>query len=288
MLLSSAVVGVLFRAPWGFVLLAVTLVGSALAMTVLFRAVTGRARWIASIMLALLPPAGVWRAIIGSGRIPFDTVYGMPAALAIGGAVGSLSMLALPGRWRFAGAVSAVLIATPLLIPVFAHAAERAAAEERAQRASVEQAFDGLVDPLGTDLAGTTITLTSASTDAAQVAVDRDGRELVILTTPTGGSGPYDPDAFACWRLVGTESSEGDETMAEFADRCVVVDGGWATIDGSVVGTNVGTRWVQVEAGAGATPDDVMAVFHSLEEFPEERVRAWFDEHLMRDRKGGE
>ncbi len=105
----------------------------------------------------------------------------------------------------------------------------------------------------------------------------------MILTTPTGGSGPYDPDAFACWRLVGTESFEGDETMAEFADRCVVVDGGWATIDGSVVGTNVGTRWVQVEAGAGATSDDVMTVFHSLDEFPEERVRAWFDENLMRD-----
>ena len=59
--------------------------------------------------------------------------------------------------------------------------------------------------------------------------------------------------------------------MAEFADRCVVVDGGWATIDGSIVGTNVGTRWVQVEAGAGATSDDVMAVFRSLEEFPRSR-----------------
>ena len=283
LLLTSAAVGVVFRTPWGFVLLGITLVGSALAIAALFRTVTGRTRWIASIVLALLPPAGVWLAIVESGQIPFDTVFGVPAPLAIGGAVGALSMLALPRWWRLAGAVGAVLIATPLLIPVFADAAERAAADERAQRASVEQAFDGLVDPLGTDLAGTTTTLTSVSTDAAHVAVDRGARELVILTTPTGGSGPYDPDAFACWRLVGTESFEGDETMAEFADRCVVVDGGWATIDGSVVGTNVGTRWVQVEAGAGATSDDVITVFHSLDEFPEERVRAWFDENLMRD-----
>ena len=42
-----------------------------------------------------------------------------------------------------------------------------------AQRRSVEQTFDGLVDPLGTDLGGTTTTLTSVSTDAAYVAVDR-------------------------------------------------------------------------------------------------------------------
>ncbi len=103
----------------------------------------------------------MWLAIVESGQIPFDTVFGVPAPLAIGSAVGALSMLALPRWWRLAGAVSAVLIATPLLIPVFADAAERAAADERAQRESVEQAFDGLVDPLGTDLAGTTTTLTS-------------------------------------------------------------------------------------------------------------------------------
>jgi len=52
---------------------------------------------------------------------------------------------------------------------------------------------------------------------------------------------------------------------------------------GSIVGTNVGTRWVQVEAGAGATSDDVTAVFRSLEEFPEEQVRARFDENRSRD-----
>ena len=284
LLLTSAAVGVVFLAPWGFVLLGITLVGSATrdrralphgdrsdALDRVDRA-GARSRLV-----------GVWLAIIESGQIPLGTVFGVPAPVVIGGAVGALSMLALPRWWRLAGAVSAVLIATPLLIPVFADAAERAAAEERAQRESVEQAFDGLVDPLGTDLDGTTTTLTSVSTDAAYVVVDRGGRELVILTTPTGGSGPYDPDAFACWRLVGTESFEGDETMAEFADRCVVVDGGWATTDGSIAGTNVGTRWVQVEAGAGATSDEVTAVFRSLEEFPEEQVRAWFDENLMRD-----
>jgi hypothetical protein len=40
---------------------------------------------------------------------------------------------------------------------------------------------------------------------------------------------------------------------------------------------------VQVEAGAGATSDDVTAVFRSLEEFPEEQVRARFDENRSRD-----
>ena len=119
----------------------------------------------------------MWLAIIESGQIPFDTVLGVPAPLVIGSAVGALSMLALPRLVEARGCGRARCSSRPrCCIPVLADAAERAAAEERAQRESVEQAFDGLVDPLGTDLAGTTTTLTSVSTDAAYVAVDLGGR----------------------------------------------------------------------------------------------------------------
>lgn len=283
--LLYGVVLIMFRQPFGFVIVGAAIVASAVAIAVVFRSLTDRAHPIASILLALVSVVGVWVAIAVTGQIAFGSMSGLLVSVAIGASVGALSMLALSGGWRIAGAISAVLIAIPLVVPLVADAQERAAEAERAQRESIEQDFQNLVDPLSTNLNEATTVLTSASTDVAFVAVTRNGRELVIQTTPTGGSGTFDPDAFGCWRLVGTESFEGTETLSDFADECTVIDGGWATTDGSLVGTNFDTRWVQVEAGSGATSDDVLAVFRSLEELPEQQLRAWFDAQL--ERRGG-
>lgn len=273
---------ILFGQPFGFAIVAATIVADAVVIAALFRSITGRARPIAAIMLALLPAFGVGIGIITSGQFLVSLVFGGPASVVIGASVGGLSMLALPGWWRLAGAMSAVVIAIPLTVPLVADAVERAAEAEREHRESLEQEYENLVDPLSTSLPGATTELVSVSNDVAFVAVTRDGRELVIQTTPTGGPGTYDPDAFECWRLVGTQSFEGTETLGDFAGRCTVIDGGWATTDGSMVGTNVGTRWVQVEAGAGATSDEVLAVFRSLEELPDQELRAWFEAQLVR------
>ena len=50
---------------------------------------------------------------------PVPMLYGALAAVPVllGAAVGALAMLALPGRWRLAGVISAALIAIALIVP---------------------------------------------------------------------------------------------------------------------------------------------------------------------------
>ncbi|UOQ90215.1 hypothetical protein MUN74_04660 [Agromyces endophyticus] len=279
-LYASSLIVVLFGNLAGVVIVVGVLAASITGFFFALRAVDRRRHLLAAVLLALVPVAGIAIAVRSSGEIPLDRVLGLPAEAVIGVATGALSMLALPRWWRLAGAICAVAIAVPLVVPIVTDVQQQAAEAQEREAALREQLFQSLVDPISTDLGGTTAELTSSSNDAAGVTVDRNGHELSITTTPTGNPGTADPDGFACWRVVGGggQGFEGDETMADFAGRCEIIDGGWATTDRLVAGTRLDDdRWVEVRAGSGATAEDVAAVFGSLVELPESELRAWHE-----------
>lgn len=255
--------------PLGLLLL----VGSGFANAAILRAVTGRRRIGLAVVLALLVPAGVVAALVAQeGQTPFEPYHGIPVPLVIGAVVAGISTFALP-RWaKLVGVLTILLVAA-----TYAGHAAQEAAEARASEAAARTA---MYDTL---LPGATTTLPSAETDlrtltaeVAEVTVDRDGRELTITMSAWGDpSEGDDPDGFACWLLSSGETSWiAGQTYADFADRCLVVDGGWASSDGIAFGTYRDGRWVSVDAGPSATAEDVAAVADTLADVPEAERRA--------------
>jgi hypothetical protein len=259
---------------------------SAIGITFTYRAALGRPRIASSIVLALLVPAGVVLALGASGQIPLDEVFGLPAPLVIGVTVGLLSTLGLPGWSKLPGAIALVVTLTALAWQPAVDAAERAAAEEREQQASIDEEFRNVMRPLSTDLEDATVRAETVSRDSTVLVVTRDGRDARISTQPAYLQPGYDVGAYACWRITGAPGFfEGTEAVEEFAATCrPTADGGWATTDGLTIARFVDDRFVAVsaetDAASDAARDDVAAVAGSLVEVPEAQLRAWYDEQV--------
>jgi hypothetical protein len=259
---------------------------SATGIAFTYRAALGRPRIALSIVLALLVPAGIVLALVASGQIPLDNAFGLPAPLVIGVTVGLLSTLGLPRWWKLPGAIALVVTLTALAWQPVIDSAERAAAEEREQRAAIEEEFRNVIRPLGTDLEGVTVRAETVSRDSTVLIATRDGRDIRIGTQPAYLQPGYDAGAYACWRITGAPGFfEGTEAVEEFAATCRPTDdGGWATIDGLTIARFVDDRFVavsaQTDAASDAAPDDVAAVSGSLVEVPEAQLRAWYDEQV--------
>jgi hypothetical protein len=81
----------------------------------LYRWITGQWHPLVWTALALFTALAYWLPVVA----PVPMLYGALSAIPVllGAAVGALAMLALPGRWRVAGAISAALIAVALIVP---------------------------------------------------------------------------------------------------------------------------------------------------------------------------
>jgi hypothetical protein len=274
----------LFGHYWVLLVVVVLVAASATGIAFAYRAALGRPRVGLSIALALLVPAGVALAVVTTGQIPLDLVWGLPAPVVIGVVVGLVSMLGLPRWWKLPGATTLVVTLAALAWQPAADAAERAAAAEREQRAAIEAEFRNVMRPLSTDLEGTSVRAETVSRDSTVLVATRDDRGIRISTQPAYLQPGYDTGAYACWRITGAPGFfEGTETVAQFAATCRLTgDGGWATIDGLTLARFVDDRFVVVSAETDATSDDVIAVADSLVEVPEAKLREWYDEWVAK------
>jgi hypothetical protein len=108
-------IGVMIFPAVGFTITGITLLGNAAGIAVLFRWMTGQWHPLVSIALALFTALAYWLPVVA----PVPMLYGALSAIPVllGAAVGALAMLALPARWRVAGAISAAIIAVALIVP---------------------------------------------------------------------------------------------------------------------------------------------------------------------------
>lgn len=108
-------IGVMIFPAVGFTITGITLLGNAAGIAALFRWITGQWHPLVSTALALFTALAYWLPVIA----PVPMLYGALAAVPVllGAVVGALAMLALPGRWRLAGAISVALIAVALIVP---------------------------------------------------------------------------------------------------------------------------------------------------------------------------
>ena len=256
------------------------LVGLGFANSAILRAGTGRRRIGLAIVLALLGPAGSVAALMAQGEIPLDPLYGIPVHIVVGAVAAGISTFALPRWTKVIGVLTIVAVVVPYAWQAASDAARDAAADRARQAAAREEMYTNLLPGATTTLAGAEAELRALSAEGAEVAVDRDGRELTIIMSGWGDLYEQDPDGYPCWLLTGKESWIADQTYADFADRCRIVDGGWATSDGLAFGTYRDGHWVTVEAGPGATAEDVAAVATTLADIPEAERRAVWEAAL--------
>lgn len=112
-LYTFATIGMMIIPAVGFAIAGLTLIGTAVAIAALFRSITGQWRPFASTALALFAALVHWLPVLAPVPMLFSAVSTTPVLQ--GAAVGALAMLALPGRWRLAGAISAALIAVAVI-----------------------------------------------------------------------------------------------------------------------------------------------------------------------------
>ncbi|KRC38932.1 hypothetical protein [Oerskovia sp. Root22] len=280
------VVGILFAPAVMLPLGLVLLVGIAFANAAILRAATGRRRIGLAVVLTLLVPAAIGAELVAQGEIPLDPRYGVPVPVVIGALVAGISTFALP-RWaKLVGGLTIVLAAVLYGWQAASDAAQEAAAARASNVVAREAMYDNLLPGATTTLTGARTDLRTLTGEVAEVGVDRDGRELTITMSAWGDPGEEDPDGFACWLLSSGEGSwiEG-QTYADFADRCRIVDGGWASSDGLTFGTYRDGNWVTVDAGPAATVEDVTAVASTLTDVPEAQRRAHWE--VMSDLPAG-
>ncbi|KZM37276.1 hypothetical protein [Oerskovia enterophila] len=274
----ALVVGVLFAPAVMLPLGLLLLVGIAFANAAILRAATGRRRIGLAFVLTLLVPAAIGAELVAQGEIPLDPRYGVPVPVVIGALVAGISTFALP-RWaKLFGGLTIVLVAVLYGWQAASDAAQEAAAARASNVAAREAMYDNLLPGATTTLTGARTDLRTLTGEGAEVGVDRDGRELTITMSVWGDPGEEDPDGFACWLLSSGEASWiVGQTYADFADRCRIVDGGWARPDGLTFGTYRDGYWVTVDAGPAATVEDVAAVASTLTDVPEIERRAHWE-----------
>lgn len=270
------VVGALF-APVVMLPVALLLhVGIGFVNAAILRAATGRRRIGLAIVLTLVVPVGIGAAFMAKGEIPFEPYHGIPVPLVIGAVAAGISTFALPKWAKLVGVLTIVIVVAPYEWQAASGAAQDAAAARVSQAAVGEEMYDNLVPGATTTLTGAETDLRTLTADSAEVAVDLDGRELTITMSAWGDPYERDPAGFACWLLTG-ESWIAGQTYADFADRCHIVDGGWAGSGGLAFGTYRHGYWVTVNAGPAATAEDVAAVAKTLADVPEAEHRAHWD-----------
>lgn len=251
-------------------------VGIGFVNAAILRAATGRRRIGLAIVLTLVVPVGIGAAFVAKGEIPFEPYHGIPVPLVIGAVAAGISTFALPKWAKLVGVLTIVAVVAPYAWQAASDAAQDAAAARTSQAAARQEMYDNLVPGATTTLTGAETDLRTLSADSAEVAVDLDGRELTITMSGWGDPNKEDPDGFACWMLTGEESWIAGQTYADFADRCSIVDGGWAGSGGLAFGTYRSGHWVTVVAGPAATAEDVAAVAKTLADVPEaERRDHW-------------
>ncbi|MHA7134995.1 hypothetical protein [Oerskovia turbata] len=275
----SILVGVAFAPAVMLPLGLLLLVGSGLANAAILRAATGRRRIGLAVVLALLAPAGTGAALVAQeGQLTIEPSLSNPAPLVIGAVAAGISTFALPRRAKLVGVLTIVLVATPYVWKSASEAAQEAAEARARETAALAAMYDSLLPGATTTLPGAETDLRSLTAESSEVAIDRDGRDLTITTSVWGApSEGDDPDGFACWLLSPQEDTFSGQTYADFADRCDIVDGGWATRDGLAFGTFRHGHWVTVDAGPGATAEDVAAVVRTLADVPEAERRAHWE-----------
>ncbi|MET4226736.1 hypothetical protein [Oerskovia enterophila] len=275
----ALVVGVLFAQAVMLPLGLLLLVGIAFANAAILRAATGRRRIGLAVVLALLVPAAIGAELVAQGEIPLDPRYGVPVPVVVGAFVAGISTFALPRWGKLVGGLTIVLVGVLYGWQAASDAAQDAAAARAGNAAAREAMYDSLLPGATTTLSGAQTDLLKLTGEVAEVAVDRDGRELTIMMSAWGDPGEEDPDGFACWLLSSGEGSWiAGQTYADFADRCTVVDGGWASSDGLSFGTYRNGNWVIVDAGPTATVEDVAAVASTLTDVPETERRAHWED----------
>lgn len=277
---QGVLVGALFAPavmlPFGLLLL----VGIAFANAAILRSATGRRRIGLAVVLTLLLPVAIGASLAAQGELPLAPHHGVPAPVVIGAFIAGISTFALP-RWaKLVGGLTVVLVTALYAWHAVSEAAQKAAAVRASDAAVREEMYDDVLPGATTTLAGAGVDLRKLTAEIAEVGVDRDGRELTITMSAWGDPGEEDPDGFACWLLTGGESWEAAQTYADFADRCRIVDGGWASPDGLTFGTYRKGYWVTVDAGRAATAEDVTAVADTLADVPEAERRTYWDAAL--------
>lgn len=270
-------VGVLFVPVLMLPLALLLLVVSWFVNAAILRTGTGRRQRVLAVVLALVVPAGVGVELVVQAEIPFGPRFGLPVPLVIGAVAAGVSTCAFPRWGRWVGGLTIVLAAMPLAWQAVSDAAREASATRASEEAAREAMYDAWLPGATTPLTGVETELRALSESSAEVAVDRDGRELMITMSGWGDPAEEDPDAFACWLLTAEESWVEGQTYAELDDRCSIVDGGWVSSDGLAFGTYRDGHWVTVDAGRGATAEDVAEVAETLEDVPEDERRSWWD-----------
>jgi hypothetical protein len=114
-LYTLGTIGVMIFPAVGFTIAGIILIGNAAGIAALFRSITARWHPLASTALALFTALAYWLPIVAPVPMLYGALSGIPVLL--GAAVGALAMLALPGRWRLGGVISAVLIVVALIVP---------------------------------------------------------------------------------------------------------------------------------------------------------------------------
>jgi hypothetical protein len=252
------------------------LVGIGWAHTAILRAVTGR-RWTGlAVVLALLVPVGVVAVISVQGELPLDPVHGIPVPVGIGAVAAGISTFALP-RWTKAVGVLTILAVAVL---VTSNTVQEDAAAREEHDAELAARYDQLLHGATTTLPGADTRLVRFTASDVEVAVDREGRELLIRNSMLDTRPGDDPDdVVACRLLTGEGSEVAGRTMDDFAGRCHALEPhGWVTADGLAYGTFLHGDWVTVVAGHGATAEDVAAVSETLTDLPESVRRPYWDE----------
>lgn len=266
------VVGTLFAPAIMLPVSLLLLVATGFANAAILRSATGRRRIGLATLLTLVVPVGTGAVLVAQGEIPFDPYYGIPVPIVIGAVAAGISTFALPSRAKLVGVVTIAVVVAPFGW----QAVQDGAAARTSLAAAREEMYDTVLPGATTTLDGAVTDVRTLTADAAEVAVDLDGRALTIRMSAWGDPGEQDPDAFACWLLSDDASWVAGLTYADFADRCHIVDGGWVSSDGLAYGTYRDGHWVTVDAGPAATAEDVAVVAEALADVPEaERRTHW-------------
>lgn len=275
-----AVVGVWFAPVMMVPVTLLLLVAGGFVNATILRSVTGRRRSGLAVVLTLLVPVAVGVELVAQGEIPFSPRLGLPVPLLIGAVVAGVSCFAFRGWGRAVGVVTVLAVVVPSAWRGASDTVDDAAAARSDEATAREAAYDDLLPGATTTLPDVETDLRTLTATTAEVAVDRDGRGLVVSMSAWGSPHDDDPDGFACWLLVGDESWVPGQTAAELEDRCRILDEGWAGADGLIFGTYRHGYWVTVHAGASATAEDVTAVATTLADVPEAERRARWERDI--------
>lgn len=274
------IVGVLVAPVMMVPVMVLLLVASGFVNAKILRSVTGRRRSGLAVVLTLLVPVAVGVELAAQGEFPFSPRLGLPVPLLIGAVGAGVSCFAFRGWGRVVGVVTVLVVVVPFAWHGASNALEDAAAARSDEAAAREVAYDALLPGATTTLPDVETDLLTLTASTVEVAVDRDGRALVVSMSVWGNPHDDDPDGLACWLLVGDSSWVPGESAAELDDRCRTVDEGWASADGLIFGTYRHGYWVTVEAGSSATAEDVVEVATTLADVPEAERRARWEREV--------